>query len=65
MGPPFCTGKQTPEHGLETSGITSEEEIQEPTFRGKSDAHTFLGLTRGITGTLPGKGGNSKQCTVE
>jgi hypothetical protein len=47
VGPSFCTGKQTPEHGMETSGITSEEEIQESTFCGKSDAHNVLGLTRG------------------
>jgi hypothetical protein len=45
-------------------GITSEEEIQESTFCRKSDAHTFLGLTRGNTGTLPVKGFNSKQCKV-
>ena len=53
-----------PEHGMETSGITSEEEIQESTFCVKSDAYIFLGLTRGNTGTLAGKGHNSKQCTV-
>jgi len=34
------------------------------TFCGKSDAHNFLGLTRGNTGTLSGKGHNSKQFTV-
>jgi hypothetical protein len=53
--PSFFTGKQTPEHGMETSGITSEKEIQEATFCGKGDAHNFLGLTRGNTGTLSGK----------
>ena len=56
MGPSFCTGKQTPEHGMETSGLTSEEKIQESTFCGKSDAHNFLGLTRVNTGTLSGRG---------
>jgi len=64
MGPLFCTGKQTPEHGMKTSGITSEKEIQESTFCGKSVAHNFLGLTRGNSGTLSGKGHNSKQCTA-
>ena len=49
---------------METSGITSEEEVQESAFCGKSVAHNFLGLTRGNTGTLSGKGRNSKQCTV-
>ena len=33
---------------METSGITSEEKIQESTFCEKSDAHNFLGLTRVI-----------------
>ena len=41
---------------METSGITSEKEIQEPTFCGRSVAHNILGLTRGNTGTLSGKG---------
>jgi hypothetical protein len=49
---------------METSGITSEEKIQESTFCEKSDADNFLGLTRGNTGTLSGKGHNSKQCRV-
>jgi len=51
-------------HGMETSGITSEEKIQESTLCEKSDAHNFLGPTRGNTGTLSGKGHNSKQCRV-
>jgi hypothetical protein len=54
-----------PEHGMETSWITSEEEIQQLTFCGKSDAHSFLGLRGSNTGTLPGKGRKSKQCTVQ
>ena len=37
VGSSFCTGKQTPDHGMETSGITNEEKIQESTFCGKSD----------------------------
>jgi hypothetical protein len=39
----------------EASGITSEEEILESNFCGRSDAHNFLGLTWGNTETLPGK----------
>ena len=41
---------------METSEIIIEEKIQESTFCEKSDAHNFLGLTRGNTGTLSGKG---------
>ena len=35
VGPSFCTGKQTPELGIETSGITIEEEIQSQPSAGK------------------------------
>ena len=45
-------------------GSPVKKKIQESTFCGKSVAHNFLGLTRGNTGTLSGKGRNSKQCTV-
>ena len=45
-------------------GSPVKKKIQESTFCGKSVAHNFLGLTRGNTGTLCGKGRNSKQCTV-
>ena len=37
-------------------GSPVKKKFQESTFCEKSDAHSFLGLTRGITGTLSGKG---------
>jgi hypothetical protein len=50
------------EYGVETPGITNEEEIQDSIFRGKGDANRFLGLKRAYTGRQPGKGVYDEQC---
>ena len=55
---------QKAKYGVETPRIASEE-IQDSTFRGKSDANAFLGLKRAYTGRLPGKGANDQQCKIQ
>ena len=42
MGPSLWARIQKAKYGVETPGIASEEEIQDPTFRGKGDANAFL-----------------------
>ena len=64
VDPPLRAREQTPEHGVETSDITSQKEVQKSTIGQKSDVHTFLGLTRPNFGTLSRGGDNSKLSIV-
>jgi hypothetical protein len=53
------------EYGMETSIIAQQEKVQTPTIRRKTDAYSFLGLTRPTTGTLSGEGQNNRLCALQ
>ena len=50
---------------METSTITLQEKVQNPTIHRKADAYSVLGLTRPSIGTLSWEGHNDKQCAVQ
>jgi len=65
MGPSLWARIQKAKYGVETPGISSEEEIQDLTFHEKDDANPFLGLKRVYTGRLPGKEAYNQQCKIQ
>jgi hypothetical protein len=53
------------EHGVETSTGALQEKVQKPNIHRKTDAYSFVVLTRPSTGTLSREGHNNKQCLVQ
>jgi hypothetical protein len=65
MGPSLLARIQKAGYGVETPGISKEEEIQDSIFRGKVEANRYLGLKMAYTGKLPGKGVYYQQCKLQ
>lgn len=55
LGPSLWDRIQKTEYGVETSWLTSDEEIKDSGFRRKGDANPFGWMNRTHTGKLPGK----------
>jgi hypothetical protein len=48
------------EYGMETCTISQQEKFQKPTIHRKTEAYSFLRLTKPSTGTSSGEGYDNK-----